>query len=54
MQTIMADSIKTQNMYMQRELEIEKQAKKKNEEFLADTDRYVKPNENADFFYFED
>ena len=40
MQVIMADSMRSQNMYYQMIIDGEKQAKKINEEFVADSDKY--------------
>lgn len=56
MQTIMADSIKTQNLYIQKQIDAEKQAKKRYEDFTVDSDKYKEgyetTNPNADYYHF--
>ena len=52
----MADSIKTQNLFIQKQIDAEKASKKRNEEFLANDEvhknyeKSVTVDPNADYF----
>ena len=55
MQTIMADSIKTQNLYIQKQIDAEKASKKIMEDFTANKDEFLDNlnNEQSDFYTFK-